>query len=496
MWEPLIRRLVNAAASPKTSIVSLLAGLVLLPIKPMASQLNSTWIWKGWAAVFLVSGLILGGTSLVRPGLVRDRDAVSEDVEIKRELIALRELLATVDRTRRMEEGAQEESADLQASSLQSSPIPQALASTLQAPELDGNADGAELNGAQERILGLLAEQGRLTSEIAQLREENKTLRENNEQLSRDNRQLTQDINQLRGYQIDYQQRIERRRESLAENLAKIREFASVEDTFSLDNITLGYLGQNINFQELDAELARKNRQLTDIRGEINFLNNSFYFAIVLGLANLVIGGIYYGLDRWHQQQSEKMKEMEEKIEEAQLKIRNFSWNMANASLEKYYQRNLMEVQVIFMTSVVVMILGFLVILASLALTLSGSQTVRNSPEVSSDEQVMEGQNGDSAPSSNEETVRVYSDNSNVATIGVVAGIITNFIGATFMIVYRSTVREASRYSNSLNRINDVGIAMDILNTSVEHQDSPEILAAKVEIAKRLVESDRHPDVD
>ncbi len=462
----------------------------------MVSQLTSTWTWKVWAAIFLVSGLILGGTSLVRPRLVRDRNALSEDVEIKRELIALRELLETVDRTQRNLDDGQEISETQQTSQVQLLEAPQAQAMIAEIQQAETDADGVELNEEQQQIRGLMADRAHLNSEVAQLRDDNNRLREDNDQLSQDNRKLTREIGQLRGYQVDYQQRIERRRDLLQTHLATIRRFESVEDDFSLDDITLSYLGQTINFQELDAELSRKSRELMTVQGDIGFLENSFYFAIVLGLANLVIGGIYYGLDRWNQQQSQKMKEAEEKIEEAQLKIRNFSWNMANASLEKYYQRNLMEVQVIFMTSVVVMILGFLLILASLAITLydlNPAESPNRSPDtgVAEPGEVRRSQESDMATS-----VITSNNNSDVATIGVIAGIITNFIGATFMIVYRSTVREASRYSNSLNRINDVGIAMDILNTSVEHQDTPEILAAKVEIAKRLLDSDRHPNVD
>lgn len=445
-----------------------------------------------WAAIFLVSGLILGATSLIRPGLVRDRNAISEDVEIKREIIDLRELLVMVER---MERNLEPESTPEETANLPSVPqaqllVPEVLAEIPQAEELDGN------NEAQQQMMSLVTEQARLISELEQLQGVYRKLQEDYAQLNQDNRRMAQKIDQLRGYQTDYQQRIERRRESLQEHLARIRKFEAVEDTFSLEDITLSYLGQTINFQELDAELARNNRNLTTLRGDIRFLENSFSFALVLGMANLLVGFVYYWLDRWNQEQARKMRETDEKIEEAQLKIRNFSWNMANASLEKYYQRNLMEVQVIFMTSVVVMILGFLVILASLALALSRPQPIVSSPESSSEEQVIDNQDESSSGELTAEQFSASPNQSHVATIGVVAGIITNFIGATFMLVYRSTVREASRYSNSLNRINDVGIAMDILNTSAEHGDSPEILAAKVEIAKRLVESDRHPDVD
>jgi hypothetical protein len=43
--------------------------------------------------------------------------------------------------------------------------------------------------------------------------------------------------------------------------------------------------------------------------------------------------------------------------------------------------------------------------------------------------------------------------------------VITEFIGATFLFIYRSTIQQASSYSRTLERINSVGMAMQILDT-------------------------------
>ncbi|MGZ3643806.1 MAG: TRADD-N-associated membrane domain-containing protein, partial [Ktedonobacteraceae bacterium] len=51
------------------------------------------------------------------------------------------------------------------------------------------------------------------------------------------------------------------------------------------------------------------------------------------------------------------------------------------------------------------------------------------------------------------------------ALIGALAGIITEFIGATFLFIYRSTVQQAANYMKTLERINSVGMATKILDT-------------------------------
>ncbi|OAB57114.1 hypothetical protein AY600_07600 [Phormidium willei BDU 130791] len=458
----------------------------------MANPSAANWLWKIWAAIFLVSGTIIGGTLLLRPGLVRQRTSLAEEVETINNLLSLKNSLDDLNRAERRAANPSE-NPDEEFTVADTPLLERSFDSSVvqQLPDIQAmeSAENEALNDAlEERLESELQLQRQLEAQIRQLQEEVA-------QLETNNRRLAQENNSLRGYQINYQQQIERQIELLKPRLTKIRELPSVDSDFSLDTVTLASLGNTVDFENLQITLERKIEQKNTLQDDIRFLESSFSFAIILGLANLLIGGIYYLLDRWNEQQTQKLKETEEKIEQAQLKIRNFSWNMANASLEKYYQRNLMEVQVIFMTSVVVMILGFLLILASLAITLydlNPTELATRSP----DTEVAEPQEGEPSQELSTATSVVTSHNNDVATIGVIAGILTNFIGATFMIVYRSTVREASRYSNSLNRINDVGIAMDILNTAVEHEDTPEILTAKVEIAKRLVESDRHPNVD
>ena len=107
-------------------------------------------------------------------------------------------------------------------------------------------------------------------------------------------------------------------------------------------------------------------------------------------------------------------------------------WDLGRANLQEYFNRNLGQVSNIYRVSVVVMIIGFLLIVVGV---LAGFVD-----------------NGKSL---------VFTP----ALIGVLAGIITEFIGATFLFMYRATVQQASEYLQTLERINRVGMATKILDT-------------------------------
>jgi hypothetical protein len=64
------------------------------------------------------------------------------------------------------------------------------------------------------------------------------------------------------------------------------------------------------------------------------------------------------------------------------------------------------------------------------------------------------------------------------ASLATISGIITQFIGATFLFIYRSTIQQAINYSRTLERINSVGMAMQILDTMPD-ATTPEDLKSK-----------------
>lgn len=72
------------------------------------------------------------------------------------------------------------------------------------------------------------------------------------------------------------------------------------------------------------------------------------------------------------------------------------------------------------------------------------------------------------------------------AAIAGVAGVITEFIGATFLFIYRSTIEQASNYTQTLERINSAGMAMQILD-SISLEAAGLRNQTKTEIVKMLL---------
>lgn len=124
----------------------------------------------------------------------------------------------------------------------------------------------------------------------------------------------------------------------------------------------------------------------------------------------------------------ERIIEAETKAEKEPEKAKP-AWDLARVTLESYFNKNLSQVTAIFWLSVFVMFIGFGIIIWGI------SQAI-NSP------------NG-TLP----------------AIITGLAGVITEFIGATFLFIYRSTMQQAVNYTKTLERINSVGMAMQILDT-------------------------------
>jgi len=64
------------------------------------------------------------------------------------------------------------------------------------------------------------------------------------------------------------------------------------------------------------------------------------------------------------------------------------------------------------------------------------------------------------------------STNAHPATpiVAAVSGIITQFIGATFMVIYRSTMAQANEFMTVLERINNAGMAVQVLDALPEEQ--------------------------
>jgi hypothetical protein len=131
----------------------------------------------------------------------------------------------------------------------------------------------------------------------------------------------------------------------------------------------------------------------------------------------------------------------EEKLAEATAKVRGspevarFAWDLARFKLEAYFDRNLYQVNLVFWVAVFVMLVGFCFVIAGVALSYTQPR-LTPATEVAS-----------------------------------VAGIITQMIGATFMVIYRSTMAQANEFMSVLERINTVGMAVQVLDSLPDGTD-------------------------
>ncbi len=259
---------------------------------------------------------------------------------------------------------------------------------------------------------------------------------------------------------------------------------------------------KHLNSDRLEESSQDDRKQLDEAENRLTSIQAFFIFCSILIAIDLAVGLSYFPIERWTHEQNQRIKKAEDRFEEAQKKVKNYTWNIANANLEKYYQRNLSESQIIFHVSVTVMVLSFVVILLSLGLGLLqdvGTQSTSSQRSVSISPSGIPTSEAPTTTTPPETTIDLSKtlddvrkiDRNSVGFIGVIAGIITNFIGATFMIIYRMTNQQAVRYSEALERINDVGMAMDILHSVKESPPSPEVLEAKVTIATKLIDRSR-----
>jgi hypothetical protein len=71
-----------------------------------------------------------------------------------------------------------------------------------------------------------------------------------------------------------------------------------------------------------------------------------------------------------------------------------------------------------------------------------------------------------------------------VGCVAAVAGIISQFIGATFMLIYRSTMAQANAFMLVLERINTVGMAVQVIDVMPNDAEKNSVRA---DIAKLLL---------
>ena len=175
--------------------------------------------------------------------------------------------------------------------------------------------------------------------------------------------------------------------------------------------------------------------------------------SILLAFSTAVVT-YYFGARRdeaLDQLRQVRIQKLEQKVEEEPEKVK-FAWDLARIKLETYFDRNLNQVRMIFFVAVAVMIAGFSFVLWGLKLAVQNPESVK------------------------------------IAIIASASGILTQFIGLTFMAIYRSTMLQATQFMSVLERINTVGMAVQILDSMKDTSSELKDLT-RVDIIRLLLAS-------
>ncbi len=187
------------------------------------------------------------------------------------------------------------------------------------------------------------------------------------------------------------------------------------------------------------------------------FPYNQYLQSVAEGIATIlgVIAGALALFVTAYQKSNEETKR-EERILEVEKRVQEnpketqAAWELARVKLESYLNRNLNQVRSIFWLTVFVMIVGF-------TLIGYGIFKIYENPETF-----------------------------NASLLATVSGLLINFIGATFLILYKSTMAQATDYVRILERINAVGMSVQILDT-VEDDEMKLKQQATADLAKQLL---------
>ena len=122
----------------------------------------------------------------------------------------------------------------------------------------------------------------------------------------------------------------------------------------------------------------------------------------------------------------------EQKIEEVEFRARDnpdrpeYAWDLARTKLERYLDRNLAHLHSIFWLTAIVMLCGF-------GLIIFGIYKAYSTP--------------DGLP---------------ISIVSAASGVLVSFIGGSFLLVFRSILTQSASYVTVLERINAVGMAVQI----------------------------------
>jgi hypothetical protein len=156
------------------------------------------------------------------------------------------------------------------------------------------------------------------------------------------------------------------------------------------------------------------------------------FYVVAIPLAcylGWTMGDVFqFGGSAYWQEAKQRIEVAEARLEKEPEKAAP-AWTVAQARMEQYFGRNLRQANLIFAVSLVVMVVGFGFVVYGIKLGLSNPAALSTS------------------------------------YLAGAFGALSEFIGVTFLVVYRSTLSEANSFMSVLERINTVGMAVQILDS-------------------------------
>ncbi len=186
---------------------------------------------------------------------------------------------------------------------------------------------------------------------------------------------------------------------------------------------------------------------------EIGVLDKNFarLFVFTVGVASGVItAGVIAYQNLIEQQVREKKVELVEERLREHPERPQLAWDLARAKLESYLDRNLSQVRSIYWLTLLVMFCGFGFVMYGL---------------------LQVAQNPDRLP---------------VSIIASASGVLISFIGGSFLLIYRSILSQSKEYVTVLERINAVGMAVQVIS-SIPDANSELKHRTTAELAKQLL---------
>jgi len=145
-------------------------------------------------------------------------------------------------------------------------------------------------------------------------------------------------------------------------------------------------------------------------------------------LVTITIAAAYILSESQRSQSAERLERVEDEFRQNPEKPQ-LAWDLARSKLENYLDRNLAQATWIFWLTILVMAAGFSVVVFGVIKSFEQPTALA------------------------------------VSIVSSASGIIISFLGASFLLIYRSVAEQTRGYVSVLERINAVGMAVQVLTT-------------------------------